>query len=350
MATTEDANVHPWRIYGEEYKVPESKMGKGSEEEDKERPMNKSVEALSELGKSVAPPSPIEEGTDLLKACKACMGKGGESGKKAYLGELAISEKPGAKPKFTGEGAMKPGASYGQFGGMKPGKEKVVAQQESGAMKPSAPLKKEGGPQAGVQKGTPIGIPGGGPASMSVEKAGACPKCGKEGCPCAGQHAKGEGECKCPVNKGGACPCEKSCMAKSSVGCPCAVCPMGAGGVEKAMTSRALPRIPPGMRAEMVRRNAQSVMTRGNSRFAKDIHTGPLTGEVIEMVEGDAARRSGRQEVFKACDGCGRRYKLFKGMDGGCPTCKINKSTYCSGCGSQLVKGHGGSARCPLCG
>lgn len=326
----ENEDVHPWRIYGKEYKVPESKMGKSETEKaypmltssgegskvtrggatihlqkpkekkkdkpraidlgtaptigkatavpdmEKERALGKSIEMLNELEKSISP-SPDRNGTDLLKACKASMEKA-EDEKKAYLGELAIPERGGAKPKFTGEGAMRAGTSYGE-GPMKVGKEKTSeAELKEG-------MAKMGKAVEGTDKATPIEIPGG-----SIK-----------------------------------------------------------GAVNKAVTARSIPRLPRALQQEMIRRNAQSVMTRGNSRFAKDIHTGPLTGEVIETVEEEAQKRT-RPDVYKACGGCGRRYRLFKGVDSGCPTCSINKSTHCSKCQTQLVKSHGGTVRCPLCG
>lgn len=256
------------------------------------KPVQKSLQKLEEMAKSVAP-SP----TDLLKACKACMEKA-ESEKKAYLGEVAIPSKPGAKPMYTGEGIMPAGGKVGESA-MKPGaKEKVQAKIEA-----TAPVT--------------TGLQG---AKKSVEKAhnDVCPECGKKDCPCAGKH--GKGGCKCPE------------------------------AMDKAIGARSVPRLPRAMVQEMIRRNAQSVMTRGNSRFAKDIHTGPLTGETVKELEEDAARRTGRFEVFKSCDGCGRRYKMFKGIDSGCPTCSVNKSSHCGTCGSQLLKSHGGSVNCPLCG
>lgn len=325
MEMDEDKKPSPWRIYGQEYKVSESKMGKARFEADmdkeraatekgyplpissgegsrvtaggatlhiesprsekkkeepkikldtvpgaKEKSMDKSRQMLEELGKS-ATPEPGDSPTDLLKACKACMDKSGEE-KKAYLGELAIPEKQGAKPKFTGDGAMPAGATAGGGGVPKQGSEKIAEKQYASKS------------AEGADKATPIPIP----------------------------------------------------VAKSG------------DDVDKAVTARSIPRMPPAMRQEMIRRNAQSVMTRGNSRFAKDIHTGPLTGEVIDMVECEAEQRT--REVFKSCNMCGRRYKLTKGVDDSCPTCSIHKSSHCGKCGKQLLKSHGGSVHCPLCG
>jgi hypothetical protein len=314
MTMDDSDNAHPWRIYGKEHKVSESKMGKSDAEKgyplptssgegskvtsggatlhldrpktkkeekkfpislgtapnkpvdkatvpldvDKERSMSKSVELLEAMHKSVSP-NLEETGIDLLKACKACMDKGAEGEKKAYLGSL------GPDVKF------KPGTG----GTRQPGSKPVEMKQKPGTP-PPLPSEALGGAKQKVQK--------------SDED------------------------------------------------------------VDKALTAMSIPRLPRAMQKEMIRRNAQSVMTRGNSKFAKDIHTGPLTGEVVQDVEEDAARRTGRFEVFKACGGCGRRYKLYKGVDSGCPTCQINKSTHCDACGSQLVKSHGGRAHCPLCG
>jgi len=118
-----DVQPHPWRIYGEEFQVPDSKMGKASVEEDMEKErmaaegksIEKSLALLDAMAYSVAP-TPGDEAIILLKACKACMGKGAEGEKKAYLGELAIPEKEGEKPKFTGEGAMRAGSPAGGGG------------------------------------------------------------------------------------------------------------------------------------------------------------------------------------------------------------------------------------------
>jgi hypothetical protein len=258
---TDDNDVHPWRIYGKEYKVPESKMGKAAEE-DKEKPMSKSTgELLDEMIKSVTPVPPTDAGIDLLKSCKSSMEKS-EDEKKAYMGSL--DENVRFKPGTGGVSA--------------PGTRPADMKRDSNAPPP-----------------VPLDASGGG---------------------------------------------EKKKM-------------------NKALTSMAVPRLPRAMQHEMIRRNAQSVMTRGNSRFAKDIHTGPLTGEVVEEVSG-GNRAYGKVDTYKSCENCGRRYRLFKGTDSECPTCAINsecptcainKSTHCSKCGSQLVKSHGGGiARCPLCG
>ena len=118
--------------------------------------------------------------------------------------------------------------------------------------------------------------------------------------------------------------------------------------VEKAMTAMSMPRV---TRAKMMDfdayRSATEVMTRGNSRFAKDIHTGPLTGEVIEDLKEDEDRRTRNMPVYKSCSGCGRTY-MAKSSSAECPTCSIRKSQYCA-CGSHYTKSQGGVA-CPLCG
>ena len=120
------------------------------------------------------------------------------------------------------------------------------------------------------------------------------------------------------------------------------------GSVEKAMTAMSMPRV---TRAKMMDfdayRSATEVMTRGNSRFAKDIHTGPLTGEVIEDLKEDEDRRTRNMPVYKSCNGCGRTY-MAKSSSAECPTCSIRKSQYCA-CGSHFTKSQGGVA-CPLCG
>lgn len=122
--------------------------------------------------------------------------------------------------------------------------------------------------------------------------------------------------------------------------------PSDAKSVNKAMKASYMPRV---SRAQMsVYESGSRVLTRGNGRFAKNVHTGPLNAEVIEQVEEDAQRRT-TQPIYKACDGCGRRYQLVKGMDDDCPSCSINKSTHCAGCGQHMVKSHG-SLSCPICG
>jgi hypothetical protein len=349
MATKmdEDVNIRPWGLYGKEFEVPESKMGKSETEKgyplrtssgegsrvtasgatvhldrpkpkekdkkepklwlspgpttkkstvdpdmDKERSMGKSVELLDELAKSVTPGDPTQEGIDLLKGCG-----GAEGTKKADLGTLVIPDKktPGQMARFSGEGT-RPSGSPVLSGLGEPGLEKPGL----GDLHARAKIK-----EATQKKGEP-------PISLVNKK---------------------EGVKKSEENVDKATPIH-----------------LPTSPVSKALTARAMPRMPRAMQQEMIRRNAQSVMTRGNSRFAKDIHTGPLDGETIKTVEEDEHIRTGRQEVYKSCDGCGRRYKLFKGMDDGCPTCNINKSTHCDACGRQLVKSHGGSIRCPICG
>jgi len=125
----------------------------------------------------------------------------------------------------------------------------------------------------------------------------------------------------------------------------------GGGGLVKAMTASAMPAVRGArLRAgEMdIHRSATMGMTRGNAKFAKDVHTGPLCGEVIEQVEEDAVRRT-KQPIHKSCLGCGRRY-IIKSMNDSCPTCALSKSHMCQECGYQLVKSHGGFAFCPICG
>jgi hypothetical protein len=119
--------------------------------------------------------------------------------------------------------------------------------------------------------------------------------------------------------------------------------------MEKAITARSLPRPSAPMIHEMIRRNAQNVMTRGNSRFAGMVGGSPLYGEIVQ--EAYSEEQSGRQSsVVKSCDSCGRSYTLFKGIDEGCPTCSVNKSLHCHRCGKFLVKSHSGSSHCPVCG
>lgn len=364
-----DKQPSPWRIHGKEFEVPKSKMGKAHFEADmdkermtteksgeEEKSMEKSLEKLADLAKYNAP-ARGDEAIDLLKACKASMDKGAESEEKAYLGEIAIPEKQGAKPKFTGEGAMPAGEPAGGGGKPKPGTEKVAEQQWGKATpipipvtkgaeeKDVAARKNKAGREVGAsdkKRGTTFEPqPTDHPDWASGYKQGA-------GMPSIGKAQEKEGEKENEKGRG------KAWGERGGQGFG----PRdGRGGrcsgredepVDKAMTSRSVPRIPPAMRQEMIRRNAQSVMTRGNSRFAKDIHTGPLTGEVVDEIEDDAMRRT-TQEVYKSCNMCGRRF-MEKSFPEGCPTCSMNKSNHCSVCGTQLVKSHGGSVNCPLCG
>lgn len=246
MAESKDQN--PWRLYGKEYRVPKSKMGKARDDEE-EKSMEKSLQKLEEMAKSVAP-DPGDEAIALLKSCAVDMTKSDE--KKAYLGELAIPEKKGAKPIFTGSGAMRAGSPAGGGGVVKPGSEKIIEAKKMG------------------------------------------------------------------------------------------------GQVKKAVTASSIPRIPRALAQEMIRRNAQNVMTRGNSRFAEVVGTAPLQGELLEEVDSSPSRRI-HAEVYKSCGQCGRRY-MEKSFPNGCPTCGMNKSQHCSKCGTYLHKSHGGSVFCPLCG
>jgi len=118
---------------------------------------------------------------------------------------------------------------------------------------------------------------------------------------------------------------------------------------EKALTAAFMPRLSRAQAAQLrMQRSGTDAMTRGNSRFAKDIHTGPLTGEVIEDLEEDAAMRT-RQALpmYKSCCVCGRTY-MAKSQDAECPTCSMNKSMLCT-CGHALVKSAGSHTRCPIC-
>jgi hypothetical protein len=116
-------------------------------------------------------------------------------------------------------------------------------------------------------------------------------------------------------------------------------------GILKAMTAASMPRVPRAMRVDTWR-SATSVMTRTNSALAKDMHTGPLTGELIEELKDEEDKRT--RQIYKACPGCGRRY-MAKSLDDPCPSCSIHKSGHCGKCGQQLVKSLG-STSCPLCG
>jgi len=118
-------------------------------------------------------------------------------------------------------------------------------------------------------------------------------------------------------------------------------------GVTKAMTAASMPRIPRALMNDTYR-SATAVMTRDHSAIAKDMHTGPLTDEVIQELRTEEANRTRRQPVYKSCDGCGRTF-MVKSMDDPCPTCSMRKSHYCSKCNSHLVKGRSGTT-CPLCG
>lgn len=115
---------------------------------------------------------------------------------------------------------------------------------------------------------------------------------------------------------------------------------------EKALTAAFVPRIPKALRDDTYR-SATAVMTRDNTRFAKDIHIGPLDDEMINELRETEAQRTRQLPMYKSCTGCGRTF-MAKSADAGCPSCSVNKSQYCS-CGSHLVKSKGGIS-CPLCG
>jgi len=123
-------------------------------------------------------------------------------------------------------------------------------------------------------------------------------------------------------------------------------CSDDAKDVSKAMTAASMPRIPRALMNDTYR-SATAVITRNHSSIAKDIHTGPLTDQVILDVQEEERRRT-RMPMYKSCNCCGRTY-MAKGLDDPCPTCSVNKSQYCPACKSHLVKGNGGIT-CPLCG
>ncbi len=120
--------------------------------------------------------------------------------------------------------------------------------------------------------------------------------------------------------------------------------------VKKAMKASALPKFSRAQVAgEDTWRSATNVMTRGNSRFAKNVHTGPLTPELMEQVR--ANEKPGAFDFYKSnpelCTNCGRSY-MAKSFPDGCPTCSLNKSTTCKGCGGQMVKGRAGNISCAI--
>lgn len=117
--------------------------------------------------------------------------------------------------------------------------------------------------------------------------------------------------------------------------------------VSKAMTARAMPRMPRALRDDTYR-SATAVMTRDHSGLSKDLHTGPLTPDVIEQVKEDEYRRTHQMPIYKSCGGCGRTF-MAKSMDDACPTCSVNKSQFCSKCHHHLIKSRGGVS-CPICG
>lgn len=116
--------------------------------------------------------------------------------------------------------------------------------------------------------------------------------------------------------------------------------------MEKAMTARSIPSIPRAMRDDTWR-SATAVMTRDHTRFAKDMHTGPLADDMIEELRENEAERTHRLPIYKSCSGCGRTY-MAKSENAECPSCSVNKSMYCKTCGSHVVKSQGGIS-CPLC-
>lgn len=174
---------------------------------------------------------------------------------------------------------------------------------------------------------------GKGPAQLSVT--------------CAVHGGKGPAKTGCPghdadEHHGGKGPASTGAGSEQSPGRP---------NLQKALTAAAMPQMPRALAMQMDSwRSATDVLTRGNSRFAKDIHTGPLTGEVIEDVKQDEVRRT--TDVYKSnptvCGMCGRSY-MSKSFPDGCPSCSIHKSSSCSK-GHQMVKGRDGSLRCSICG
>lgn len=370
--------------------------------------------------------------------------------RKAYLGEVAIPEKKGEKPKFTGEGAMRAGEPVGGGGVLRdPASEKVQSK-----MLAAAGL---GGPKKSLDKAGLFGGEGQGsvPAGQVMSKLGAGGPPGQGTAPTtpgqgslAGQtismqsvvpkkkmgeatpagdpgamkpgatvsmqkiasaqkamskaeewekkdwtkRRRGESDAAAlyrttgmyerltpspdPVEKPSKAkkglfvdkgefkaipimlPAAKGVDSKESAipinlpaakGFPSHPISPQAKAVEKALCASSLPRVSRGMAmAQDQYRSATSVMTRGNSRFAKDIHTGPLTGEVIQDVDEAAAFRTHQAvPMYKSCCVCGRTY-MAKAQDAECPTCSMNKSLICS-CGHMLVKGPHSDRYCPLC-
>ena len=97
-------------------------------------------------------------------------------------------------------------------------------------------------------------------------------------------------------------------------------------------------------------RMTNSVMTRDNSKFAKDynFHTGPLTPETIKLTEEESERRTHQKDgIYKSCI-CGRTY-LAKSEVDDCPSCSVWKSQLCKKCGNSLMKTKDGSLFCEKC-
>jgi DNA-directed RNA polymerase subunit RPC12/RpoP len=117
--------------------------------------------------------------------------------------------------------------------------------------------------------------------------------------------------------------------------------------ISKAMRASSVPRIPKAILYD-THRSATSVLTRDFSSIAKDIHTGPLTEEMINDLKESDYQRTHMIPVYKSCSSCGRTF-MAKSKSAECPTCSVNKSQYCSLCGTHLVKSQGGIT-CPLCG
>lgn len=117
--------------------------------------------------------------------------------------------------------------------------------------------------------------------------------------------------------------------------------------VKKAMTARSMPRMPRALRDDTYR-SATAVMTREHSGIAKDMHTGPLTGQVIDELKEEEHNRTTQHPIYKSCNCCGRTY-MVKSMDDACPTCSVNKSQYCQKCSHHMIKSNGNTV-CPICG
>jgi hypothetical protein len=97
--------------------------------------------------------------------------------------------------------------------------------------------------------------------------------------------------------------------------------PAREGGLNKAVTAMAMPRMPRAMAMAMdTWRSATRVLSRNNLDVEKNIAhagAGPLNAETIQTVEDASQERASRIpiEMTKSCNGCGRTYTLRKGQD-----------------------------------
>jgi hypothetical protein len=287
----------PWTIYSHAYDVPESKMGKATMKTDKGYPLGEGPKE-TEGGAKLWVSGPL--GGPAAKEQKK------EEAKVSFASAPGMGSKKMAEKSLEMLSDMEKSTEKAAMGSVKIG-EKGPVQESSG--KPLGEAYKEA-----TLKKPPTVLPMEAKPAQKAVSAG------------TGSNPGG-------VVGGGA-------MAAPGG---------GVKSMDKALSSMSIPRISRG-RAEAldIQRSGSNVLTRANSRFAKDIHTGPLTGELVEELSEDAAHRTRYAPVYKACGSCGRRY-MAKSADAGCPSCVIHKARRCPKCGREMNKGRDGTLGCSVC-